>query len=161
MEYNGNVVVRSGYPNLIMLIGEYRHTLDDKNRLALPAKFRKELGKQVVITYGFDTCLFVYPKNEWASLSGQLSSLRLGQSDARALERFFFGGAVETDVDSLGRVLVPDFLREHAGLKTKTVVVGVHNRLEVWDEKRWKDYITATRNQADTLAEKLADKGAL
>jgi MraZ protein len=142
-----------------MLIGEYKHTLDKKKRVALPAKFRKELGKKIIITHGFDKCLFIYPIKEWQGFSDKLSALPVGTSDTRGLNRFMFGGAQETEVDSLGRILIPDFLKEFAGLKTKVVIVGIEKRVEVWDEKSWDSYKERIEKEADRLAEKLGDLG--
>lgn len=144
-----------------MLIGEFRHTIDAKKRVALPAKFRKEIGKKVVITHGLDNCLFIYPLKQWEQVSEKLAGLSIGQADTRGFNRFMLAGAVETDVDSMGRILIPDFLKEFASLKTKVVVAGIHNRLEIWDEKRWKDYTAKIEKQADILAEKLGEVGML
>ncbi len=144
-----------------MLIGEYRHTIDVKKRVALPAKFRKELGKKVVITHGLDNCLFVYPMKHWLIVAEKLAGLSIGQADSRGFNRFMLAGAVETDVDSMGRILIPDFLKEFADLKTKVVVAGIHHRLEIWDEKRWKEYTAKIEKQADVLAEKLGEVGVL
>src|SRR3989338_8608768 len=132
-----------------MLIGEYTHTIDDKKRVALPAKFRKEIGKKVVITHGLDNCLFVYSVKQWEAVSEKFSSLSIGQADTRGFNRFMLAGAVETDVDAIGRILIPDFLKEFASLKTHVVVAGIHNRLEIWDEKRWKEYKGKIEKQAD------------
>lgn len=144
-----------------MLIGEYRHTIDTKKRLALPARFRGEIGKKVVITHGLDNCLFVYPASEWKKVGEKLAGLSIGQADTRSFSRFMLAGAVDTDVDAMGRILVPDFLKTFAGLKTKVVVAGIHNRLEIWDEKKWDSYKSRIEKQADVLAEKLGDLGAL
>jgi MraZ protein len=144
-----------------MLIGEYNHTLDAKRRVALPAKFRKELGKKIVITNGFDKCLFIYPVREWQKFSEKLSGLPVGQADTRGVNRFMFGGAMEQDVDSLGRMLIPEFLSRFAELGTKIVLVGVQNRVEVWEEANWKAYKERIAGQADVLAEKLGEIGAL
>lgn len=144
-----------------MLIGEFRHSIDAKKRVALPAKFRKEIGKKVVVTHGLDNCLFVYPVKQWQEVSEKLASLSIGQSDMRGFNRFMLAGAVETDVDSMGRILIPDFLKEFAGLKSKVVIAGIHNRLEIWDEKRWKEYTAKIEKQADVLAEKLGEIGMI
>lgn len=144
-----------------MLIGEFKHTLDDKKRMALPATFRRELGKKVVITRGLDNCLFVYPTKTWQKVSEKLSGLSMGQADSRGFSRFMFAGAVETEVDSMGRVLIPDFLKSFAGLSTKVVVAGLNDRLEIWDENRWKDNTQRIEKQADVLAQKLGEIGAL
>lgn len=146
-----------------MLIGEYIHALDDKNRLSLPAKFRNELGKKVVITPGLDGCLFVFAVKEWQSIASRLASgeSSMLQSDNRGFNRRMFGGAVEAEVDSIGRVLVPDFLKKLAGLVEKVAVVGIQNRLELWNEKVWHEYRDVIEKKADTLAEKLGQIGVL
>lgn len=142
-----------------MLIGEYKHTLDEKKRLAIPAKWRKEIGRQVVITPGLDNCLFVYTLREWKRVSEKLASLSMLRADTRSFNRFMLAGAAESDVDKMGRILVPDHLKEFAGLGTRTVVAGVHSRLEIWDEERWTAYKAEVGKRADQLAEKLGEIG--
>ena len=142
-----------------MLLGEYTHTLDPKKRLSLPAKFRQEIGKKVVLTHGLDKCLFLYSVKQWEKIAEKLSELSTGQSDTRGFNRFMLAGAVEVDVDSLGRILVPDFLKEFAELEEKVVITGVHNRAEIWNEKRWIEYKKKIVEQADVLAEKLGEIG--
>lgn len=142
-----------------MLIGEYIHTIDTKKRLSLPSKFRKELGKKVVITRGLDNCLFVYSINEWKKISEKLAELSIGQSDTRGFNRFILSGAVEAVIDSLGRILVPDFLRDFASLKDKVVFAGVQTRVEIWNEKEWNEYKKKIEQQADSMAEKLGEIG--
>lgn len=144
-----------------MLLGEYTHTLDPKKRLSMPSKFRKELGKKVVVTKGFEKCLFVYPMKGWQPAVEKLRKLPMGDASARGVGRFFFGGAVETDVDSLGRILIPDFLKEFAGLGEKVVVVGMYERIELWNESGWKEYKKRIEQDADTLAGKFGDAGTL
>jgi MraZ protein len=144
-----------------MLIGEYEHTLDPKKRLSLPSKWRKELGKTLVVTRGLDTCLFVYPRGEWQKITARIGQLPLGQADTRSFNRFFLSGAVEVEVDSVGRILVPDFLKDFAMLKTTVILAGIHNRIEIWDEKKWNDYKRVIESQADALAEKLGSIGVL
>ena len=117
-----------------MLIGEYRHTLDEKRRIALPAKFRRALGKKVIITRGLDSCLFVFGQTEWHSIVEKLEALSMGQADSRAFARYFFAGAAEIEIDQLGRILVPSELATHAKLESKAVLIGVHDRCEVWSE---------------------------
>src|SRR5262245_5893370 len=99
-----------------MLIGEYTHTVDDKKRISLPMRFRKEIGRRVVVTHGLDNCLFLYPLKEWQKISEKLGSLGMGQADTRGFNRFMLAGAVEIEVDSIGRILIPEFLREFAAL---------------------------------------------
>ena len=144
-----------------MLIGEFTHTLDPKKRLSLPAKFRRKLGARVVITRGLDVCLFVYSEKEWRRIAEKLQTLSLGQSGSRGFNRFLLAGAVEVGVDAMGRMLIPDFLKEFAGLKGKVVLAGVGSRVEVWDETRWGAYTKRVQKEADTLAEKLGEIGAL
>ena len=144
-----------------MLIGEYTHAIDPKKRLSLPAKFRKELGKKVVVTRGLDNCLFVYPLRQWQLITEKVSKLPLGQADTRGFNRFFLSGAVEADIDGVGRILIPDFLKEFAGLKSKVVLTGIHDRVEIWDEKTWSDYKRRIEKQGDALAEKLGEVGIL
>jgi len=144
-----------------MLIGEYKHTLDTKRRLSLPSKWRDELGKKLVITRGLDNCLFVYTLKEWEKITEKVGQLPLGQADTRSFNRFFLSGAVEAEVDSVGRILVPDFLKDFGKLDTKVVLAGIHNRVEIWDENRWETYKKSIEAQADALAEKLGDIGVL
>ncbi|PIS13322.1 MAG: cell division/cell wall cluster transcriptional repressor MraZ [Candidatus Tagabacteria bacterium CG09_land_8_20_14_0_10_41_14] len=142
-----------------MLIGEFAHNLDTKKRVAVPVKFRKELGKKAVITRGLDKCLFVYPIDEWNKVAEKLSSLPMGQPDNRNFARLFLAGAVDVSLDSLGRILIPDYLKQFAGLKEKVVIAGVFKKLEIWDEKAWEDYKNRIEKQTDVLAEKLGELG--
>lgn len=144
-----------------MLIGEYNHTLDPKKRLSLPSKWRKELGSKLVITRGLDNCLFVYPLKAWQTITEKVGALPLGQADTRSFNRFFLSGAVEVEVDKIGRILIPDFLKDFAGLETKVILAGIHDRVEIWDEKKWNDYKKKIEGQADELAEKLGSIGVL
>ncbi len=144
-----------------MLIGEYRHTLDPKKRLSLPSKWRKELGSTLIVTRGLDNCLFVYPQAEWEKITDKIGKLPLGSADTRSFNRFFLSGAVEVEVDSVGRILVPDFLKDFAKLDSKVVLAGIHDRVEIWDDNRWTEYKARIEMQADSLAEKLADIGIL
>src|SRR4051812_10807001 len=105
-----------------MLIGEYTHSVDDKNRISLPAKFRKEVGRKVVLTHGLDNCLFLYPMKEWEKISEKLANLSMGQSDTRGFNRFMLAGATEVDIDAVGRMLIPEYLREFAGLEEKVII---------------------------------------
>lgn len=146
-----------------MLIGEYIHALDDKNRLSLPARFRKELGKKVVVAPGLDGCLFVFADKEWKNIAERLSGSEgsMLQSDNRGFNRRMFGKAIEAEIDSIGRILIPDFLKNMAGLSGKVAVVGIKNRLELWNEKAWHEYSDVVERKADTLAERLGQVGVL
>lgn len=145
----------------IMLIGEYTHTIDTKKRLSLPSKFRKELGNKVILTKGLDNCLFMYSVGEWKKISVKLAGLPFGQADTRGFNRFMLAGATEVAIDSLGRILVPDFLRDFASLKDKVALAGVQSRIEIWDEKKWSEYKKRIEKQADNMAEKLGEIGIL
>ena len=142
-----------------MLIGEYLHTVDDKKRLMMPAKIRKSLGEEMVITKGLDNCLFVYPLSEWQKLADKLSKLPISQGNARSFARLILAGASETEIDSLGRILIPDYLREYAHLNKEIVIVGVYNRLEIWDKASWEEYRKNSESSGNDLAEKLGELG--
>ena len=144
-----------------MLIGEYTHTIDLKKRVSLPTKFRGVMGKKMIMTKGFDNCIYVYTMAEWKKMSGKLSGLLMGLADQRKFKRLMTTGAAEISLDSIGRVLIPDFLKVYAKLKTRVVFTGVGDHLEVWDEKAWKIYKEKIENQADVLAEKLGESGAI
>ena len=140
-----------------MLIGEHRHAIDEKNRVSLPSKFRQEMGKKIILAKGFDKCVYAFTPKEWGNFSQGLSHETL-RSDNRGLNRFMFAGASEADVDSIGRILIPDFLAEWAGLKEKTAILGVQNHVEIWNEKTWLAYKTENERQADSLAEKVGSE---
>lgn len=122
-----------------MFIGEYTHAVDEKNRFSMPARFRKALGRKVVVTRGKDRCLFLYPHQVWLQISEEVTKLGHVESDPR-YARFTFAGAAEVEIDSIGRILVPEFLREFAELKSQIVITGVHDRVELWNEKKWQAY---------------------
>jgi len=144
-----------------MLIGEYTHTIDDKKRISLPVKFRKELGKKIVVTHGLDNCLFAYTLKEWEKISEKISELGMGQADRRGFNRFMLAGATIVDVDSVGRILIPEHLRDFAKIKEKVIFAGVVKRVEIWNEKTWNDYKQNVIKNADMMAEKLGDIGAI
>jgi MraZ protein len=147
--------------HLLMFIGEYRHTFDAKNRISLPAKFRKELGASVVVTRGLDHCLFIYPKAAWKKQAALFAQQSTGSSAGRGLARLMLAGASESDVDNSGRILVPDYLKNFATLKEKSVMAGVADRVEVWDENVWEEYTKGIERDAEVFAEKLGERGAL
>ncbi len=142
-----------------MLIGEYYHTLDAKKRVAIPSKIRQKIGRKIIITRGLDGCLFIYPVKEWENLTKKLSQLPIGQSTTRSFIRLMLAGALEVELDSLGRILIPDYLKKYASLKKKVVLAGVYNRLELWDEERWNKYKSEAEKNTDELAEKLGELG--
>lgn len=142
-----------------MLIGEYRHTIDTKKRLALPAKFRKELGKTVIITRWLDNCLVVYPEKEWQIMSDKLGKLPASQIEARGFARIMLAGAMAVALDSLGRILIPEYLKKYATLERNVVICGLFNRLEIWDEQKWETYKTKAEKEVGDLAAKLKELG--
>lgn len=143
----------------IMLIGEYKHTIDAKRRLAVPAKLRKELGKGAVLTRGLDNCLSLYPLKEWQKMADKLSKLPTGQTDARGFNRIILAGAASVEFDRLGRILVPDYLKKYAGLKKNVVIAGIYNRLEIWDETNWEGYKKGIEKNVEDIAQRLGDLG--
>lgn len=140
-----------------MFMGEFQHSVDDKGRMIIPAKFRDALGSAFVMTRGLDQCLFVYPMSEWAVMEQKLKALSLMKSDARAFTRFFFSGAVECELDKQGRVNIPSNLREHAKLDKDCVVIGVSTRVEVWSKEAWESYSRLSEDSFNEIAEKLVD----
>ncbi|HVV15414.1 MAG TPA: division/cell wall cluster transcriptional repressor MraZ [Candidatus Paceibacterota bacterium] len=144
-----------------MLIGEYLHTLDSKKRLSLPAKFRKEVGRKVVITRGLDQCLFMFPVATWRGIAEKLEKLPFGQADTRGMSRFLLAGAAEGEVDGAGRILIPEFLKEFASLKGRVVLAGVSDRVEIWNDKTWEEYKRRIEKSAEGMAQTLGDMGIL
>lgn len=144
-----------------MFIGEYEHTLDDKKRVSLPKAFRTGLGKKIIMTRGLDNCLFVYPKGNWEKVVEKLQALTFAQADTRGFNRFILSGAAEVEVDGSGRILVPEHQREFASLGKEVVFAGVSDRVEVWNAEKWKSYKARIEKDADAMAEKLGQIGAL
>jgi len=142
-----------------VFIGEYKHSIDEKGRLAIPVKFRADLSKGAVVTRGLDTSLFLFPKEEWDKLAEKLASLPLGQSNSRAFARLMLAGAMECEVDKQGRVVLPEYLRTYAGLQKAVVVAGLYNRLELWDESTWNSYKAKMEEDAESVAEQLGELG--
>ncbi|MBI2038545.1 MAG: division/cell wall cluster transcriptional repressor MraZ [Candidatus Nealsonbacteria bacterium] len=142
-----------------MLIGEFRHTIDTKKRLALPAKFRKELGETVTITRGLDNCLVVYPEKAWEIMSDKLGKLPVGQAEARGFSRIMLAGAMAVGLDKLGRILVPDYLKNYANLTKNVVVCGLYDRLEIWDADNWDVYRKKMEGEIGDMAGKLKEMG--
>ena len=142
-----------------MFVGEYQHNLDEKGRMAIPVKFRTELAEGAIITKGLDHCLFVLSKEEWGKLAQKLIALPLAQANSRAFTRFMLASAMDVDIDKQGRILIPDYLREYAGLKKETVVTGLYTRMEVWDKGVWDTYKHQTETASDEIAEKLGELG--
>ena len=142
-----------------MLIGEYTHTIDAKKRLAIPSKLRKDLGAKAVITRGLDNCLFIFPQKEWEGLVKKLSSLPFGEKNSRSFVRLLLSGASEVSLDGLGRILIPDYLKNYAQLKKNVIIAGVYNRLEVWDKSRCDMFKQQSEKEVDNMAERLGELG--
>lgn len=142
-----------------MFIGEYKHSIDSKNRLALPSKFRVDLKGGLVVTRGLDNCLFVFTKKDWQKLVDKIMELPIGKSDARGFSRIMLAGAMDVKLDSLGRILLPDYLKKYASLDKKVIVAGLYNRLEVWDETKWGSYKKQIEKDAEKLAETMGELG--
>ena len=142
-----------------MFIGEFKHNLDSKGRIAMPVKFRNKLTGGAIITRGLDRCLFVFENKDWEILAQKIIALPLSQANSRAFLRLMLAGAMDVDIDKQGRILIPDYLREYAGLKKEAVFTGLYNRIEIWDSENWKQYKTKTESQSDEIAEKLSELG--
>ena len=142
-----------------MFLGEFQHTVDQKGRLAIPAKFREELADGAVVTRGLDKCLVIYPGSEWASLAERVSRLPQTQPNVRTLSRLLFSGAVDLSLDSQGRTILPQYLRKYAGIAANVAVIGLYQRIEVWGLEEWNAVKATTEAAGGSLAEQLADLG--
>ena len=142
-----------------MFIGEYSHTIDEKNRLAVPAKFRAALAKGAVVTKGLDNCLFLYASKDWRELADKLAKLPISQSNTRAFSRLMLAGAMDLSLDKQGRVVLPDYLKQFAALKKNVIITGLMNRLEIWDEDNWQKYKKDTEKDSGNIAEAMGDLG--
>lgn len=142
-----------------MFIGEYEHAIDEKGRMAVPSKMRMSVGSGAVVTRGIDNCLWLFPKKEWQALAEKLAALPLADTNSRAFSRLMLAGAMEVEFDSQGRILLPGYLRNYAGLKKNVVVAGLFNRLEIWDQSKWKEYKEKSEKATDQIAKHMADLG--
>ena len=144
-----------------MLLGEFEHTIDDKNRLTLPARFRQAFGEGIVVTRGMDGCLFAYTRGNWSQLiATRLASLDPLSIEGRRMQRHFFAGATEADLDKQGRVGLPPALISHAKLGRDVVVAGVYDHLEIWDRDAWRRELAEVEGSAEDVAERLAAQGS-
>ena len=141
-----------------MLLGEYDHTLDDKNRLTLPAKLREELGEEVVVTRGLDGCLFLYSKAAFTVLAERVATLDSFNADTRTMQRYFFTGSPPLELDRQGRMVIPAKLLERAGIGREVTVAGVYDHLEIWDRAAWRKQLTHAEGSAEDVAERLANR---
>lgn len=142
-----------------MIIGQYSYNLDPKKRLTIPTKFRSVLSDGAVLTRGIDGCLFLYPMKQWEELAEKMSKLPLSAVSARNFARVMLAGAMDVKIDSLGRILVPDYLKDYAELDKKVVVAGLYDRIEIWSEEKWKKYGETTDAQVGNITEGLKDLG--
>jgi MraZ protein len=140
-----------------MLLGEYDHTIDDKNRLTLPAKFRQAFADGIVLTRGMEGCVLAYPRADWEAQIGRpLGALDPLSREARTMRRYFFAGATDGELDKQGRIGLPPALMSHAGLRREVVVAGLHDHLEIWDRAAWRTQLTEVEGSAEHVAERLA-----
>ncbi|MCX6808636.1 MAG: division/cell wall cluster transcriptional repressor MraZ [Candidatus Berkelbacteria bacterium] len=142
-----------------MFIGEYQHSIDDKGRISLPAKFRADLANGCVVTRGLDNCLWIYPKNDWQELAARIAEMPVTQKNARAFARFILSGAVECQIDRNGRVNLPKYLADYAEIKGKAIVAGMYNRLEIWSESKWQSFKEEMEKNSEEIAENLEGLG--
>lgn len=142
-----------------MFIGEHEHTIDAKGRLAIPAKFRAELGSGAIVTRGIDRCLFMFTASDWHALAEKLVALPIAQANSRAFVRLMLSGAAECELDSQGRALIPERLREYAGIGKEVVVAGLYSRIEIWDKDAWSAYKAKAEGSSEEIAEKLGELG--
>ena len=140
-----------------MLLGEHEHSLDDKNRLTLPAKLRAEFEDGVVVTRGLDGCVFAYPRAAWEQMADRIKSLDPLSQQARMMRRHFFAGAAPGELDKQGRMVLPPALIEHAGLTREVTVAGVHDHVEIWDRAKWRQQLHEVEGSAEDVAERLAN----
>lgn len=141
-----------------MFIGQYSHTIDAKGRLAIPAKFRSEL-KKAIVTQGLDNCLVLYTRKEWEKVAEKYAALSINKANNRDMSRFLLGSAMDVEVDKQGRIILPEYLRQFAGLTKNAVVVGLYDRLEIWDEEKWNHLKSQIEKNSNEIAETISDLG--
>lgn len=142
-----------------MFIGEYNHAVDDKGRVAIPIKFRDSFGEGAVVTRGLDECLFIYTRTEWQKLADKIAQLPISQANTRAFSRLMLAGAMDLEMDKQGRLILPEYLRHYSGIAKKVVITGLYNRLEIWDEEKWRIYKTGTEKSSTQISENMRDLG--
>ncbi len=142
-----------------MFLGEFDHTIDDKGRVAVPARFREELSEGLILTRGFDKCLQAFPRPVWQNLAQRVSALSMGSDEARQLRRLLFASAAEVEVDRQGRILIPQNLREYAGLAEQVVIAGMDAYFELWSNGRWSEVLERLDTSGSSIAEQLAALG--
>ena len=142
-----------------MFLGRFENRLDEKGRLSMPAKFRPRLAEGFVITRGFEQCLTIFPMPEWQALADNLARFPVTDQKARSLRRVLFAQAADTELDRQGRMLIPEYLREAAGLGADVIVAGMDGYIEIWDVERWREMERSNAENANDIAQSLADLG--
>jgi len=140
-----------------MFLGEYKHSLDAKGRISIPVRFRSELGLAAIVTKGLEGCLSLYPKNVWENMAQRIASLPISSASARSFSRLMLSGAMEVEIDKLGRALLPGYLREYAGIDGEAVMAGLYNRVEIWDKKAWESVTKDAESRSGDIAEELKE----
>jgi len=144
-----------------MFYGEYEHKLDKKGRIIIPSKFREISKEQYIdkfyVTRGLDTCLFMFPEEEWRQQEAKFKNLSFTKRESRKFNRLFFSGAVETIADKQGRILIPSYLKHYAGIKKEIMLIGVSSRIEIWSKEKWEEFYASSRDSFEDIAEKLMD----
>lgn len=142
-----------------MFIGEYQHNLDEKSRLQVPVKFRSKLADGAVITRGLDSCLFLYTKEEWQKIAEKISALPMSNARARSFARLLLAGAMEVEFDKTGRIIIPAFLRQYAGLKKSAILAGLWGKIEIWSEENWRTYQSNAEKEVEENIGELEELG--
>ena len=142
-----------------MFIGEYQASIDEKGRIAVPAKFRAQLKKKVVVTRGLDQSLFLYTIDEWKKLAEKFANLPISTSNTRAFSRLMLAGAMDSEIDKQGRIILPGYLKDFAKMQKKVVFAGLYNRVEIWSEELWTIYKKQTEKDSNEIAEQLGSLG--
>ena len=144
-----------------MFYGEYEHRLDKKGRVIIPSKIREVSKDNYVekffVTRGLDTCLFMFPEEEWRQQEAKFKNLSFTKRETRKFNRLFFAGAVELTADKQGRILLPTYLKQYAGIKREIMIIGVSSRIEIWSKDKWEEFYKATKDSFEDIAEKLID----
>lgn len=142
-----------------MFLSEFEHSIDPKGRMAIPVKYRNALADGAVVTRGLDNCLTVYPKKEWEKLAEQIASLPITEPNARSFTRLMLAGAMDVEADKQGRIILPAYLRQYAGLGANVIVAGLYNRIEIWDKAKWTEYSQNAQANSSDIANKLSELG--
>ncbi len=139
-----------------MFLGRFEHSLDVKGRVAVPARFRDKLSGELIVTRGNDRCLYLFTSEAWEPLAAKLNALPIGDEDARNLRRAIFSAAEPVELDKQGRMMLPDHLRQYAGLQSNVTIIGVGNHIEIWDQAAWSAVDSTIENNVDVISSHLA-----